>query len=103
MPRIDRELLGEAGLLDATTAIAIGIPATPGGGKQWQLSRAALLHSLACLGSCLGPTVPMPNRRTAIPRWKVRRVSHTEIARGVLQSPSFPGRRRSSREAFAAP
>jgi hypothetical protein len=53
MPRIDRELLGEAGLLDATTAIAIGIPATPGGGKQWQLSRAALLHSLACLGSCL--------------------------------------------------
>jgi hypothetical protein len=46
MPRSDRVLLGEAGLLDATTAIAIGIPATPGGGKQWKLSRAALPHSL---------------------------------------------------------
>ena len=94
MPRIDRELLGEAGLLDATTAAAIGIPRAANGGRQWKLSRAALPHSLksvlatcredgvtlqmernrthnshlACLGSCLGPTVPMPKRRTALPR-----------------------------------
>ena len=70
MGRIDRGLLGEAGLLDTTTAIAIGIPRAAPGGNQWKLSRAAAILSL-CLASCLGLTVPTPKRRTAVPREQV--------------------------------
>jgi hypothetical protein len=47
MPRIDRELLGEAGLLDATTAVAIGIPlAAPGGRSVCVGGAAATLHDV---------------------------------------------------------
>ena len=64
MPRSDRVLLGEAGLLDATTAVAIGIPATPGGGNQWKLSRAALPHSLkSVLATCNGDGITLQMER----------------------------------------
>jgi hypothetical protein len=66
MPRIDRELLGEAGLLDATTAAAIGIPRAANGGRQWKLSRAALPHSLkSVLATCRedGVTLQMERNR----------------------------------------
>ena len=66
MPRIDHVLLGEAGLLDTTTAAALSIPAEPGGGKQWKLSRAALPHSLkSVLATCNenGVTLQMERNR----------------------------------------
>ena len=68
MPRIDHVLLGEAGLLDTTTAAALSIPAEPGGGKQWKLSRAALPHSLkSVLATCNenGVTLQMERNRLA--------------------------------------
>ena len=45
--RVDRVLLGTAGLLDASTERAIGIPRAANGGRDWHLARAAKPYSLS--------------------------------------------------------
>ena len=90
MPRIDHVLLGEAGLLDTTTAAALSIPAEPGGGKQWKLSRAALPHSLkSLLATCKedGATLQMERDRLAAaldPAKKALAATRTRSARLAL-------------------
>jgi hypothetical protein len=89
MGRIDRLLLGEAGLLDTTTATAIGIPRAAPGGNQWKLSRAALPYSLkSVLATCNedGATLQMERDRLAAALDPATKALHRgDCARGVLQ------------------
>ena len=97
MPRSDRVLLGEAGLLDATTAIAIGIPSTPGGGNQWKLSRAAMSRSLkSVLATCSDNGVTLQMERN-------RLVAALSLAKKALPPAERPPDRADAETTSAAP